>query len=74
MEALEEQKKLSWITRLFRKKVKLTYWLGKDVYSAEICDFKEMKENCILFKDYYTKNTTVVKYDRPINYVLEQIK
>lgn len=70
----EEVKKVSWLAKLFRKKVKLTYWLDKTTYSALICDFSEKEGNCIVFKDYYTKNTTVVKYDKPINYVLEQIK
>lgn len=69
-----EPRSVSWLTRLFRKRVKLTYWLNRDPYVVEICDFKQRDDNCIEFKDYYTKNTTVVKYDKPINYVLEQIK
>jgi hypothetical protein len=70
----QDSKTISWLAKLFRKKVKLTYWLDEKVYSVLICDFTEKEQNCILFKDYYTKNTTVVKYDKPINYVLEQIK
>lgn len=70
----QQVKKLSWLARLFRKKVKLTYWLGSDAYVHEICDFDEKSENCIIFKDYYTKNSTVVKYDHPIIYILEQVK
>ena len=70
----QEIKQLSWIAKLFRKKVRLTYWLDQIVYTAEICDFTEKASDCIMFKDYYTKNSTVVKYDKPITYVLEQIK
>ncbi len=73
-EEVQELPKVSWLARLFRKRVKLTYWLNKDAYVVEICDFNPRADNCIEFKDYYTKNTTVVKYDKPINYVLEQIK
>ena len=70
----DKEQKVSWLAALFRKKVKLTYWLDGTTYSALICDFSEKDGNCIVFKDYYTKNSTVVKFDKPINYVLEQIK
>ena len=70
----EPEKKVSWLTRLFRKKVRLTYWLGDNAYTVEICGFTERAPDCIQFKDYYTKNVTVVKYNHPIVYVLEQIK
>jgi hypothetical protein len=70
----QQPKQLNWLARLFRKKVRLTYWLGKDAYVCEICDFTERSPECIVFKDYYTKNSTVIRYHDKINYVLEQIK
>jgi hypothetical protein len=70
----EESKKLSWWARLFRSRAKLTYWLGNDTYVVEVSKFTEKKEDCIVFVDYYTQKTVMVKYSRPITYVLEQIK
>lgn len=71
---MTEEPKVSWLAKLFRKKVKLTYWLGANQYGQFVCDFKEKDPTCIIFKDYYTKNTTVVKFDKQIIYVLEQVK
>ena len=71
---LDQPKKLNWLLRLFRKKVKLTYWINREPQVAEICWFQEKSESCLVFKDYYTKLTTVVKWNRPINYKLEQQK
>ena len=68
------EKKLGWFARLFRKRAKLTYWLGDDAYVAEVCDFKEMSPECVVFSDYMTKKSTMVKYHTKITYVLEQIK
>lgn len=69
-----QSKKLGWLARLFRRKVKLTYWINREPQIAEICWFQEKSESCLVFKDYYTKLTTVVKWNRPINYKLEQQK
>jgi len=69
-----ETKELGWFTRLFRKKAKLTYWLDRQVYEAEVCHFKEISPECIVFSDYYTKKNTMVKYQNKITYVLEQVK
>jgi hypothetical protein len=69
-----KEKKLGWFARLFRKRAKLTYWLDDDAYIAEVCDFKEMSPECIVFSDYMTKKSTMVKYHTKITYVLEQIK
>ena len=68
------EKQLGWFARLFRKRAKLTYWLGDDAYVAEVCDFKEMSPECVVFSDYYTKKSTMVKYHDKITYVIEQIK
>lgn len=70
----EEVKKVSWWARLFRSRSKLTYWLGNDVYVVEVSKFAEKKEDCIVFIDYYSQKTIMVKHSRPISYVLEQIK
>lgn len=74
MQSKDAVKKVNWLVKLFRKKVRLTYWLGKNEYVEEVCWFQEKDKNCIIYKDYYTKLTTVVKYNLPINYKLEQIK
>ncbi len=68
------EKKLGWFTRLFRKKIKLTYWINQQAYSAEVSDFKEKGPNCIIYKDYLTQKTTMIKYNNPIPYMLEQMK
>lgn len=65
--------KLSWIARIFRKKIKLTYWLNDNAYSLLVCDFKNPKPENVIYKDYYTKKITVIKSDKPINYVLEEL-
>ena len=69
-----EVKELSWFSKLFRKRAKLTYWLDQQVYVTEVCHFKEISPECIVFSDYYTKKNTMVKYQNKITYVLEQVK
>lgn len=69
-----EQTKLSWWARLFRNKAKLTYWLNESVFVVEVCKFTEKTPECIVFQDYYTKKNIMVKHNRPITYVLEEIK
>ena len=69
-----EIKELGWFARIFRKRAKLTYWLDQQVYSTEVCYFKEISPECIVFSDYYTKKNTMVKYQNKITYVLEQVK
>jgi hypothetical protein len=67
-------KKVSWWVKLFRSRAKLTYWLSNDVYVVEVSKFTEKKEDCIVFIDYYTQKSVMVKHNRPISYVLEEIK
>jgi hypothetical protein len=69
-----EVKELGWFARIFRKRAKLTYWLDQQAYVTEVCFFKEVSPECIMFSDYYTKKNTMVKYRNKITYVLEQIK
>ena len=69
-----EIKELGWFVRLFRKRAKLTYWLDQQVYVTEVCYFKEISPECIVFSDYITRKNTMVKYRNKITYVLEQIK
>lgn len=71
---MDEKSKISWWARLFRSRAKLTYWLGSEAHVVEVSKFTEKKEDCIVFIDYYTQKTIMVKYSRPISYVLEQIK
>ena len=70
----QEVKKISWWTKLFRNKAKLTYWLEDRVFVVDVCHFEEKSPECIIFKDYYTKKNIMVKYNKPITYVLEEIK
>jgi len=70
----QEVKELSWLAKIFRRHAKLTYWLKDQVYVVEVCDFKEVSPNCIVFKDYYTKKSVMVKYVNTITYVLEEEK
>ena len=67
-------KKVSWWARLFRSRAKLTYWLNSDVYVVEVSKFTEKKDDCIVFIDYYTQKSVMVKHNRTISYVLEEIK
>ncbi len=67
-------KKVSWWVKLFRSRAKLTYWLNNDVYMVEVSKFTEKKDDCIVFIDYYTQKSIMVKHNRPISYVLEEIK
>lgn len=67
-------KKVSWWARLFRSRAKLTYWLNSDVYVVEVSKFTEKKDDCIVFIDYYTQKSIMVKHSRTISYVLEEIK
>ena len=69
-----EVKELGWFARHFRKRAKLTYWLDQQAYETEVCHFKEISPECIVFSDYYTKKNTMVKYRNKITYVLEQVK
>ena len=67
-------RELNWFQKLFRTRAKLTYWLDSQAYVVEVCHFKEISPECIVFADYYTKKNTMVKYRNKITYVLEQIK
>jgi hypothetical protein len=69
-----EVQELGWFARLFRKRAKLTYWLDQQAYVIEVCHFKEISPECIVFSDYYSKKNTMVKYRNKITYVLEQMK
>ena len=69
-----EIKTVSWWAKLFRAKSKLTYWIDGNVFVVEVSKFTEKKENCIVFLDYYSQKAIMVKHDKPISYVLEEIK
>jgi hypothetical protein len=70
----EEIKKLSWLDRIFRNRAKLTYWLDDKVFQLDVSNFKERSAECIVFEDYFTKRSMIVKHNKPITYVLEEIK
>ena len=74
MTEINELKDLGFFARFFRKRAKLTYWLDNESYVTEVCHFKEISPECIVFSDYYTKKNTMVKYRNKITYVLEQVK
>ena len=56
--------------RIFRSRCLLQYWLGHKMYSVYVTNFKEKSDTCIVYDDYVTKRTTVIKSDRPITYTL----
>jgi hypothetical protein len=70
----DEPEKLSWWARIFRSKAKLTYWLDKEAYTADVTDFKEVSPDCIVYKDYYTMKKVKVRYNCTITYILEELK
>ena len=57
-------------TRIFRSRCFLQYWLHDKLYSVYVTEFKEKSDNCIVYKDYVTKQITMIKSDGPINYTL----
>jgi hypothetical protein len=74
MKAMSEPIKLSWWARIFRSRAYLTYWLDGEKYEADVTDFKEVKPDCIVFKNFYTMKKTMVRYNCTIIYKLEEIK
>ena len=71
---MNEPKELSWWSRLFRSKARLTYWLGDQAYETLVCGFTEKEPTCIVFRDYWSKKSIMVRHSQPITYVLEVIK
>lgn len=70
----EDAKSLSWLDRMFRNRAKLTYWLDDKLFQCDVSNFKEKSPECIVFEDYFTKKSIMVKHNKPITYVLEEIK
>jgi hypothetical protein len=56
--------------RIFRSRSFLQYWQGDQLVSVYVTEFKEKSDNCIVYTDYVSKKTTIVKSDQPINYTL----
>lgn len=71
---IEEDVKLSWWAQIFRSRATLTYWLNDNKYQADVTDFKEVKPDCIVFRDFYTMKKTMVRYNCTIIYTLQEIK
>lgn len=67
---LNDPNQVGFWGRLLRNRCLLQYWHGDQLMSVYVMDFKEKADNCIAYRDYVTKKTTVVKSDRPINYTL----
>jgi len=65
---------LSWWAQKFRSRARLTYFLKDVEYKADVCDFKEVSPDCIVYKDYFTLKTTKVRYNCTIIYKLREIK
>ena len=70
----EEKNSLSWWDRMFRNRAKLTYWLDEKIFQLEVSKFKEKSPECIAFEDYFTKRSIMVRHNKPITYILEEIK
>ena len=70
----EEKNSLSWWDRMFRNRAKLTYWLDEKIFQLEVSKFKEKSPEGIAFEDYFTKRSIMVRHNKPITYILEEIK
>lgn len=56
--------------RIFRSRCLLQYWLNGQLYSIYVTEFKEKSDRCIIYRDYVTRATTIIKSDAPITYTL----
>ena len=56
--------------RIFRSRCLLQYWLNDQLYSIYVTEFKEKGDNCIVYRDYVTGATTIIKSDKAITYTL----
>jgi len=59
---------------MFRSRARLIYFLKDVEYRADVCDFKEVSPDCIVYRDYYTQKKTLVRYNCTIIYKLIEIK
>jgi hypothetical protein len=59
---------------MFRSRARLIYFLKYVEYRADVCDFKEVSPDCIVYRDYYTQKKTLVRYNCTIIYKLIEIK
>lgn len=71
---MSEPVKLSWWAQKFRSRAKLTYFLKDVKYEVYVSDFKEVRPDCIVYRDYYTQKKTMVRYNCTIIYKLREIK
>jgi len=71
---MAEEGTLSWWAKVFRSKARLTYYLKDVKYEVDVTDFKEIRPDCIVYKDYYTLKKTMVRYNCTIIYKLREIK
>jgi hypothetical protein len=71
---MSDEVTLSWWTKVFRSRARLTYYLKDVKYEVDVTDFKEIRPDCIVYKDYYTLKKTMVRYNCTIIYKLREIK
>jgi hypothetical protein len=71
---MSEEVKLSWWARTFRSRARLTYFLKDVKYEVDVADFKEVRPDCIVYKDFHTMKKTMVRYNCTIIYKLREIK
>jgi len=66
--------KLGWLASMFRSRFLLQYWLNNQLHQVWVSGFREKSESCIIYQDYATKKTSIIKSDRPITYTLTSDK
>jgi hypothetical protein len=71
---MSEEIQLSWWARTFRSRARLTYYLKDVKYEVDVSDFKEVRPDCIVYRDFYTMKKTMVRYNCTIIYKLREIK
>ncbi len=71
---MSDEVTLSWWAKIFRSRARLTYYLKDVKYEMDVTDFKEIRPDCIVYKDFYTLKKTMVRYNCTIIYKLREIK
>jgi len=71
---MSDEVTLSWWAKIFRSRARLTYYLKDIKYEVDVTDFKEIRPDCIVYKDFYTLKKTMVRYNCTIIYKLREIK
>lgn len=71
---VSEAPEIAWWRGLFRSRSHLRYWLDGQQHEAWVMRFEEKNDHCIIFQDYATKKTSVIKSHKPITYMLTEAR